>query len=418
MGHLINPITNRLSINTFWNSTWSLVNNFNYINVFKKDYILFQFLNWFTKKSKFGKFNVIISHYKVYRIYKNIFINFYYYNAGIEEKKYRFQISFLVNLLRRKRKFWNKRTKQKSIVTRFKRIMYRTSLSGKQLSRTFLFKQKNTLNKFATAKIKSLYVFFIKIVVSNIYWGLLNNSLSFYLSKLYSTPEKYYFNIYNLDFLNVTTDIISTYISLRLQQKYSLNWVLRPILKDLSTKIKKHIFLGYKIVCSGRFTRKQIATYMWMKQGSLQLNTFTNLVKYSESSVRLKYGLCGIKVWLSYGRNDLTLFKRNILLIYPMYTPFKYLIDYKKNCIIFHLNYWFYLYIKVVYLKSKFYKLYSFFISVKAKVVVKYLLKKVFKQILHKNFNILYLGDNKIAIELAHKKLFFTKLINKNTIVS
>jgi hypothetical protein len=224
MGHLINPITNRLSINTFWNSTWSLVNNFNYINVFKKDYILFQFLNWFTKKSKFGKFNVIISHYKVYRIYKNIFINFYYYNAGIEEKKYRFQISFLVNLLRRKRKFWNKRTKQKSIVTRFKRIMYRTSLSGKQLSRTFLFKQKSTLNKFATAKIKSLYVFFIKIVVSNIYWGLLNNSLSFYLSKLYSTPEKYYFNIYNLDFLNVTTDIISTYISLRLQQKYSLNW--------------------------------------------------------------------------------------------------------------------------------------------------------------------------------------------------
>ena len=101
-----------------------------------------------------------------------------------------------------------------------------------------------------------------------------------------------------------------------------------------------------------------------------------------------------------------------------MYTPFKYLIDYKKNCIIFHLNYWFYLYIKVVYLKSKFYKLYSFFISVKAKVVVKYLLKKLFKQILHKNFNILYLGDNKIAIELAHKKLFFTKLINKNTIVS
>lgn len=417
MGHLINPITNRLSINTFWNSTWSLINNFNYINVFKKDYILFQFLNWFTKKSKFGKFNVIISHYKVYRIYKNIFINFYYYNAGIEEKKYRFQISFLVNLLRRKRKFLNKRIKQKTFVTRFKRIMYRTSPSGKQLSRTFLFKQKNILNKFSTAKIKSLYIFFIKIVVSNIYWGLLNNSLSFYLSKLYSTSEKYYFNIYNLDFLNVTTDIISTYISLRLQQKYSLNWVLRPILKDLSTKIKKHIFLGYKIVCSGRFTRKQIATYMWMKQGSLQLNTFTNLVKYSESSVRLKYGLCGIKVWLSYGRNDSTLFKRNILLIAPMYTPFKYFLDYKKNCITFHLNYWFYLYIKVVYLKSKFYKLYSFFISIKTKVVIKYLLKKLFKQIWNKNFKIVYLGGNKITIELAQKKTFFAKLINKQRAV-
>ena len=56
-------------------------------------------------KLKLTKSNVIISHYKIYRLQDKVYVNFYYYNAGIEEKKYRFQISFLVNLLRRKRKF-------------------------------------------------------------------------------------------------------------------------------------------------------------------------------------------------------------------------------------------------------------------------------------------------------------------------
>ncbi len=99
MGHLINPISNRLSINTFWNSNWSLVNNFNYVNLFKKDYILFEFLNWFLKKSKYGKFNLLLSHYKVYRIANNVFINFYYYNVALEEKRYDREVIYLLNLI-------------------------------------------------------------------------------------------------------------------------------------------------------------------------------------------------------------------------------------------------------------------------------------------------------------------------------
>lgn len=412
MGHLINPITNRLSINTFWNSNWSLVNNFNYVNVFKKDYILFQFLNWFTKKSKFGKFNIIISHYKVFRIYKSIFINFYYYNAGIEEKKYRFQIFFLINLLRKKKKNALTSSVYNTEIIRLKKVLSKPISSGKNVLKNFYYKPKNLVNKLSTNKIKSLYTYFIKIVISNLYWYLLSNSLSFYLNKIDS--QKYFFNIYSLDFLNVTTDIISTYISLRLQQKYSLNWVLRPILKDLSTKIKKNIFLGYKIVCSGRFTRKQIATYMWMKQGSLQLNSFTNLVKYSEASVRLKYGLCGIKVWLSYGLNNFSLFKRNLFLIYPLYTPFKYLLNYKNNTITLYLNYWFYLYLKISYLKSKFYNFYSLFINIKTKILIKYLLGKLFKSFITKNFTLTYVDDNKLVIGVSPKKAIFSKLFQNS----
>ena len=66
--------------------------NFNYANLFKKDYTLFQFLNWFIKKSKFGILNIIISHYKVYRVNSNLIVNLYYYNAEFEEKNIIFNL--------------------------------------------------------------------------------------------------------------------------------------------------------------------------------------------------------------------------------------------------------------------------------------------------------------------------------------
>jgi hypothetical protein len=392
MGHLINPISNRIAVNSYWNSNWALNNTFNYINVFKQDFLLFQFLDWFTKKSKFGKFNIIISHYKVFRLYNKVYINFYYYNAGLEEKKYHFQVKSLVTLL-----------KQKEKLRRVKKYqLNNTEFHNVSNSLTEYNEQSNSSN-ISKTKIRSLYIHIIKLVISNLYWYLINKSLKFYLNKLSNNQDVYSFNIYSLDFLNVTTDIISTYISLKLQQKYSLNWVLRPILKDLSSKIKSKVFLGYKIVCSGRFTRKQIATYMWMKEGSLKLNNFSSLVKYSQSSVKLKYGLCGIKVWLNYGHNDLNLFKRNLLLVYPAYTPFKYVIDFKSKSLILHLNYWFFLYFKMCSIKSKFYNFYQLFVNIKIKILLKYVFKKIFKKVWLNQFQIKQLESNKIAITAMEK---------------
>lgn len=390
MGHLINPISNRLSLNSFWNSNWVLINNFNYVNVFKQDYLLYQFLNWFTKKSKFGKFNIIISHYKVFRLYNNVYINFYYYNAGLEEKKYHFQVKFLLNLL-----------KQKERLRRIKKYHTKEQFGSTEIS-TESFKITNS-------KVRSLYTYIIKVLISNLYWYLINNSLKYYLNKLAKTKDVYHFNIYSLDFLNVTTDIIATYISLKLQQRYSLNWVLRPILKDLSNKIKSKVFLGYKIVCAGRFTRKQIATYMWMKQGSLELNKFSSLVKYSQASIKLKYGLCGIKVWLNYGSNDNSLFKRNLLLIYPYYTPFKYDIDSKTQTLIIHLNYWFFLYFKISYIKSRYYNLYQEFINLKVKILLQYVFQKKFANVWLSKFTVLLEKNNKLILKpISNSNTYFS----------
>lgn len=403
MGHLINPISNRLTINSFWNSNWVLSNLFNYVNVFKQDYLLFQFLNWFSKKSKFGEFNVIVSHYKVFRLYKKVYINFYYYDVGLEERKYNFQVTSLLTLLQKKKKAQLKQQRKFDLI------------SPVVNSNIYSIENKNNigLSKYYKTKTRDIYIYLIRILISNLYWYMLNNSLNYYLSKLSKHNNQYFFNVYSLDFLNITTDIISTYISLKLQQKYSLNWILRPILKDLTNKIKSKVFLGYKIVCSGRFSRKQLATYMWMKQGSVKLNKFSNLIKYSQTAVKTKYGICGIKVWLNYGSNDSSLFKRNLSLIYPHYVPFKYIIDPLNKSLILSLNYWYFIYLKISFFKSRTYNFYKLFSKMKIQIIIHYVFKKIFKDLLLKEYQIKYLTANTLAITVKDKPISYF-LMKKN----
>lgn len=365
MGHLVNPLSLRLSVNSFWNSNWVLNNNFNYVNIFKKDYILFQFLTWFIKKTKFIKFNILISHYKIYRINGSVFINLYYYNGNIENDNYFYQIFYLNNILK---------------------------------------KQKSLKRRDMSSRINNLYSYLFRSILFNLYWKLINSSLNYYLNKV-DAKNIYFFNIYNLNFLNITVDAITNYLCLKLQKRYSLNWILRPILKDLNIKVKQKNFLGYKIVCSGRFTRKQIATYMWMRNGSVKLNTITNLIKYSEARVRLKYGICGIKVWINYGLNSNNLLKRNLFLIFPMYLPFKYLINKKSKSVTLFLNYWFYFYIKIVFFKLKSFEFYKNYIFLKIKILLRNIFAKIFSKIYLYKYILNLTNNNKLIISLKPTRI-------------
>ena len=59
---------------------------------------------------------------------------------------------------------------------------------------------------------------------------------------------------------------------------------------------------GIKIVCSGRWrktksSRKQRTVYSF---GKIRRQTFSTYVDYGFSSITTKYGVCGVKVWISY----------------------------------------------------------------------------------------------------------------------
>jgi len=49
---------------------------------------------------------------------------------------------------------------------------------------------------------------------------------------------------------------------------------------------------------SGRFSRRERATYKNVHYGAMPISTVTANIDYSQGSVILKNGCCGIKVWL------------------------------------------------------------------------------------------------------------------------
>jgi hypothetical protein len=102
------------------------------------------------------------------------------------------------------------------------------------------------------------------------------------------------FNIINPQF-------IARFIARRVTYGFQLQRVIKPLIKDLLTAVskKKNKIIGFRIACSGRFDRKQIASYVWQKFGPVPLNEFSSNINYGFSTAFLKYGTCGIKVWIA-----------------------------------------------------------------------------------------------------------------------
>ena len=94
----------------------------------------------------------------------------------------------------------------------------------------------------------------------------------------------------------VTAGLLSRYISIRLEQRVNLGEVvssLRRLILSLPG------VLGYRLDFSGRFTRRQRATFRSIKVGQVPFSTLSASLDYSESFAVLKYGKCGIKVCLN-----------------------------------------------------------------------------------------------------------------------
>ena len=353
MGHLVNPISFRLSVNSFWSSNWVLLNNFNYINIFKKDYLLFNYFDWLFNKSEIWTKNFLYSGYKIYRMYKKIIVNIYYYDAEAQIPQYgklRFY-AFVVRYL--VRKLW------------------------------FPPRTQKLRNKIVRRRTWKLIIIFLqnKFIKAESFW--LKNKFQYFHVNAVNKNNNYdniSLNFYSTDNLSIPVTAIASYIGFRLRRKYSLGWVLRPVLKDLNSKIRKKRILGYKILCSGRFTRHQIATYRWHHRGAIRYSTATSSVHYAEVRVRLKFGLGGIKVWLGFGKNDIDLMKRRVFIDAPKYLPFKYSIrvfrNDKRNYIILHLNYWFFFFIRVLFFKTRQFNMYKYCLRARVKFLLYFLIRK------------------------------------------
>ena len=125
-------------------------------------------------------------------------------------------------------------------------------------------------------------------------------------SRILSYILKYYIKIkqniryifYKISGSYLTPNVILNYLIIQLKKRFNLFEVINPLIITLLRYT--YNLVGFKLMCCGRFTRKQIATYYWNLKGKISSSTTTSLIDYSQGIVILKNSLCGIKIWLSY----------------------------------------------------------------------------------------------------------------------
>lgn len=143
---------------------------------------------------------------------------------------------------------------------------------------------------------------FLKIFLLKSYFSSFNFitiSLCKDISNFLSSPLQIKFRLSHLT--NFSSSIISTYMVQRLGMGISLGEAIKPVLKSLKKKKSNVSALkGIKVICSGRFTRKQRASSSAYSVGSIPLSSYSAKVDYNERFVRLKYGICNIKVWVCF----------------------------------------------------------------------------------------------------------------------
>jgi len=344
MGHLINPISTRLSFSSFWLSSWTDYSLKYFSYNLMLDSSLRNFLDWMFVHSWFAqsltKVGIFLSHYRFLRRGDKFRIHiFLVYNSSLVLKS-----SFVEAALNSLPTDWSSTWFKKNLYFKSKNRNFKTflniatALSANKNILNFsnlvnlfsafngvLNKQKNEIlesqnfskkaNRYDLVKSKNFNVY-KKIILSktleslNLFFSeILSSTFSQFLTNLEKNKnKKISFGIKFLDNFNlINPQFLARFIARRVSYGFQLQRVLKPLIRDLVTLMskKKNKIIGFRIACSGRFDRKQIASYIWQKFGPVSLNKFSANVNYGFSTAYLKYGTCGIKVWVASKHNPL-----------------------------------------------------------------------------------------------------------------
>nr|ADD25161.1 ribosomal protein S3 [Didymium iridis]ADD25162.1 ribosomal protein S3 [Didymium iridis] len=102
---------------------------------------------------------------------------------------------------------------------------------------------------------------------------------------------------YIMNNLNLNADFLLNYFMIKLGQYFSLNEILSPILRRLKRLTDLD---GFRIIFSGRLTRKERAAYIVRSHKSMPLSTYKAKIDYASGFKIMKFGVVGIKIYLLY----------------------------------------------------------------------------------------------------------------------
>lgn len=167
-------------------------------------------------------------------------------------------------------------------------------LRADRMKRFLLF-----LNSFC----KNLVLFAIR----RFFYDILRFRVSVQLTRLLSKDVFVYFFLIHPNFLNAR--VVATHMLSKLRLKGRLTGVLNEVLFKLAQARESGFLNSFKIQCSGRFTRKERATFLWESRGPVSYSNAKTWMDYSQVSVPLRFGTGGIKVWLRLNYTKGNLFK-------------------------------------------------------------------------------------------------------------
>jgi len=75
--------------------------------------------------------------------------------------------------------------------------------------------------------------------------------------------------------------------------------ILRPSQFDSSVGISESS-MGIRVLCSGRLAGAEMARKFFLKKGQTSLNVFSQKIDFAQRIAQTKYGVIGVKVWVSY----------------------------------------------------------------------------------------------------------------------
>ena len=156
------------------------------------------------------------------------------------------------------------------------------------------------------------YLFIIQILkkfIKNLY----KNLSFFYFLKLkqFFVKLKCTFIPILLENINIYPNFFSTlhgffallFFRWKFYRKFTLNQTVWPFIRDLQQFNQQYI-RGVFVKGSGRFTRKQRADLKLYFYGRVKFSTYNYNILYSYLPIITRYGTCGLKIWLSFNKNN------------------------------------------------------------------------------------------------------------------
>jgi hypothetical protein len=193
---------------------------------------------------------IIFVNLKIIRVFDNISLYLYIHDSFLDLLFFNLKKNARFILIRRlfNKRFYKKYRKSLRLDKQFKKFR----------ARLFIVLKKKIILKYS----RKLFFLFIKNKILKIYWDSFKALSLFYLKKFSSSNFLNKIFVIGLSKMNVNANIISEFFFIRLTQYYTIWEVLRNINFLFKSLMRgKRLVKGYKITCSGRFSRKQRTTY-------------------------------------------------------------------------------------------------------------------------------------------------------------